>query len=1340
LVLFVFQDRARNQSERYSSTTTLTVNVKDADDQDPSFIYQGCMVLDGSCINPEYSATVSSGVLSGVLAISPEKIQAVDMDSINSPVAYSFLSGTPKSFREYFEINPSTGMVKQIKPVDTTVAKKFEIIVKAEEASENKRFATAKLVINVKPVDSNPPEITASATEGSVDENAPIGTRVIDANKNPIKLTVTDADLSPDDPKPSYSFELTSNFFQIDKDGVLIVGEENLDRDPPSPGIFRFQVVARDKAGSAASAPLTLTVSLNDVNDNAPHLPMIPPVNVQAGEGMREIIKIVATDNDLGKNAELSYSIYHVSNNGRSKFRIDPHSGVIDAIGKLNAGEQYSITVQATDSGGKSSQTIVEVTIVPGPNTRSPVFQQPVYEVTVSEGVSINTPIATITATDPENEPVTYSVVSGNDLRQFAIDNKSGILTVIRKLDREDLTRYQLSIKAEDEGGLSSTATVNIRVSDINDKNPEFLGTPYEFSVKEGLVGAHVGRVRATDADEGPNAQLGYSVPGEVPFTIDPETGDIMTSTALDYERQKEYSFIVTARDMAPDARLATATVTIRVLDVEDEVPVFHQPTYEAKVPENVPNFIVAQVNADDPDTKKVVTYTIRQGPTDLFSIDPKSGQIKTLKGLDYELESQFVLVVGTVENNSTHPGATTKVIVEIEDRNDIPPVFLSVPRPITLDDDVSIGTKVTTLMATDSDGTSPGNKVRYEIVGHGKARQYFQVDPDLGTVTVRDDLRKEIDSEYQVDVRAYDLGDPQLSSVTSVPVFVRHSGALNPELGVGFPEDSYTVQVSEDAPPNSLIKTFAVLNGARIRKQNVPLRCSIVGGNDADLFYANITGDRNCELRLGDGRLDYEKQTEYKLKLQLDTLAGLVNPNKSTATVKIQVEDVNDNSPRFVYPDYTKLFNKDKYYGGVAKDKKEVGAMVLQVKAVDKDAGKLGALEYRIVPDNTGMPDYFSIDNSNGNIRTKRSFDAVSPAQLPIHLTVEARDNPEGDSNFAITEVVVNLIEDEHRMVLVIGNLATEDVQRQEKAIVNILEERTGCIVGIEKVTQLETLKDNATALKSDESGTDIWFYAIDPNTEIILTRNSSKIEKSLLSEESLANVSLALSEEVGGNVEGIHAPFHVLHVPVRTAVVAVQWDIFPYAVILIAALILVLGAAGIVYICVSWSRYKAYKERMQRMYVMPRYDPVFVEPNLKEYETQVLQMSVPMDDNDSYHDLQLDFSHKNHAFSLDNVSYITKDHGDREQSPVTSEAATTARASSIGRRNNNSVGNHHHNNNNLHDTTGTINPVYERSDDEIGHSLTNENVTFREKKDYSHLGFNYLMDRSPIETTTEL
>lgn len=80
-----------------------------------------------------------------------------------------------------------------------------------------------------------------------------------------------------------------------------------------------------------------------------------------------------------------------------------------------------------------------------------------------------------------------------------------------------------------------------------------------------------------------------------------------------------------------------------------------------------------------------------------------------------------------------------------------MPPTFTSVTRPITLDDEVSIGTIVTTMIATDSDGTSPNNKVRYQLVGRGMASKYFQIDSDTGVLRIRDDLRKELSSEYQV-------------------------------------------------------------------------------------------------------------------------------------------------------------------------------------------------------------------------------------------------------------------------------------------------------------------------------------------------------------------------------------------------------------------------------------------------------------------------------------------------------------------------------------------------------------------------------------------------------------
>ncbi|XP_076631563.1 cadherin 99C isoform X2 [Colletes latitarsis] len=1348
----VAMDRARNVSDRFTSTTTLTVNIRDDDDQDPSFIYQGCMLLDGACINPEYSASVSSGVLSGILNISPEKIQAVDMDSINAPIHYSFLSGNPPNYREFFEINPSTGAVKQIKAVDTTVTKKFDIIIKAVEVSEAKRSATAKLTITVKPVDSNPPIITASNVEGFVDENAPIGTKVIDKNGDPILLTVSDADLSPEDPKPAYTFELTSNFFAIDPSGALIVNEENLDRDPPSPGRFRFQVVAREKTGVAASTPLSFVVTLNDVNDNAPMLPMTAPITVQAGETKRVVTKVEATDNDQGENAEITYSIYHVSNNGLLKFKIDPHTGVIESVRKLNTGEQYSITVQATDKGGKYSQTIVEVNVIPGPNTRSPVFQQSVYEVQVSEGASINSTVATITAIDPENDPVSYSIVSGNDLRQFAIGDKSGVITVIRKLDREDLTRYQLLIKAEDSGGLFGTATVNIKVTDINDKNPEFVDLPYEFTVKEGEARKLIGRVHAEDADEGINAEITYFAPDDIPFTVDPETGDVLTKIVLDYEQNDEYKFVVTARDGAPDYRLATATVTVKVVDVEDEIPVFHQSSYEARVKENMPDYTVVQVTADDPDTKKQITYMIKQGDTELFGIDPKTGVIKTIRGLDYERESQHILIVGTVENTSDLPGSTTRVVVNVQDVNDIPPVFTSVPRPITLDDDVPIGTTVINLIATDSDGTAPGNQVRYEIIGRGIASKYFVIDPDTGVLRIRDDLRKETDTEYQVDVRAYDMGEPQLSSVTTVPIYVRHVATVPPEIGLGFAENSYNVEVPEDAGDNTLIKIITIINSHA--HDTTPLKCEIYSGNENGLFEANVTEERNCALRLKKGALDYETTESYQIKIKLESLSGLLNSGRNTTMVKIQVLDVNDNKPEFIFPESSKRLARGRYFAAIPRTA-QFASTVIQVKAHDKDNGKYGKLEYKILGGRGS--DYFAMDSSSGIIRTTATFDNIDPTELPFKFDVRVRDNPNSTDNFnsIVVPVIVNLIGEENLMILVVQDAAPDALQKEADKIAGIIEEKSNLLIGIDRIAVRKNLTRNGT-VEMYPQDSDVWFYAVDPDTEAILDRNNSRVLRSIIEKPAMTNITFDVSTLVRANAIDIHAPMMPPE-PVRTqTAIAFSGEVFPYALIIIACVILILGIAGIIYICVSWSRYKAYKERMQRMYVVPRYDPVYVEPNLKEYETQVLQMSVPVDDNDSYNDLQLDFSNKNHAFSLDNVSYITKDHGEStgQQSPVSSEAATTARASSIVgthgdanihslRRSTLGRKNHSASNANTlsnHDATPVLNPLYNRGGDLLSPSPSNDNVTFRERKDYSHLGFTYLGEQSPVETTTEL
>lgn len=1211
----------------------------------------------------------------------------------------------PGNYADFFSIDEQTGVLMQTKAIDTTVAKRYELIVRAEEQSERKRFTTAKLFINVKPVDSNPPTIAVSSDEGFVDENAAIGTKVLDKSGSPITFRTSDMDFSDGDPRPDYTYELTTPFFAVNEAGQLLVNEENLDRDPPNPGKYKFQIVSRETNGNAASAPLSMSVTLKDVNDNAPKLPMIAPVTVQAGDETKSVTKVVATDNDIGENAKITYSLFHVSNNGAKKFSIDPKTGVIETRGFLTVGEHYSLTVQATDIGGLYSQAIVEVSVKPGPNTKPPKFTKPVYEVQVSEGADINATIVVVKANDPENDPVAYSIASGNDLRQFSIGQDNGVISVIRKLDREDLTRYQLILKAEDNGGLSTTATVNIKVTDINDNNPEFADAaqPYRFKVEEGRDGAIVGTVHATDADEGANAEISYSIPGDLPFLIDEKSGELKTRIKLDYENVQEYKFVVTAKDGAPDSRLGTASVTVAVLDVQDEVPTFVESLIEVRVPENIPDLVIATVRAHDPDSTPQVTYNLQNGPFELFKVDPHTGQVKTLRGLDYEKEKRHELIVGTVENKGLSEGDTCKIVITVEDRNDNPPVFMTVPEPITVADDQAIGAPIGSVPAIDSDGTAPGNVVRYELVGRGNAARFFQIDPDTAEIRVRDDLKKSEDTEFQLDVKAFDLGEPQLSSVAIVPVYIRHmpeegfasydegEGEADPltsgnqqkgrkpegEMGLAFGDETYVITIPESTSTGTTLKAMQIMNSKRTLKLNSGFKCDIIKGNIQEQFMVTAE-DNSCVVTLVKP-MDYEAKTTHDIDIKLSSAKFHVNPSRSFAKLKIILEDENDNGPVFVIP---RMGGKnDTYYGVVAVDS-DLEMPILQVKATDKDGGKLGTVQYNLIDDDSAANSvdespvsYFVIDEDSGVIKLQKSLSAATelPKQ-PFEFMVEAYDNPEqynrGGSMKARARVVINVIRDVNRMALVFSDAAPKDLRSHNQELEELLSEKANnMIVGVEKFANRKYVDSNGTVVENPQA-TDVWFYVIDPVTEMILHRNASEIVHSISEPDVQSEINFAASGIAKATAQGIYAPIEMRQPiqKIRTAT-AVDSGLFPYAVIAVSVVILVLGSIGIVYICISWSKYKNFKQRMRQFPAPPnnpmRYDPVIIanpvaaqsmssvsSPNpapprsesgasLKEYETQVLAMAVNAGDVDD--DLNVDYGTKNHAFSMDNVAYIT-------------------------------------------------------------------------------------------------
>lgn len=258
-------------------------------------------------------------------------------------------------------------------------------------------------------------------------------------------------------------------------------------------------------------------------------------------------------------------------------------------------------------------------------------------------------------------------------------------------------------------------------------------------------------------------------------------------------------------------------------------------------------------------------------------------------------------------------------------------------------------------------------------------------------------------------------------------------------------------------------------------------------------------------------------------------------------------------------------------------------------------------------------------------------------------------KDNPAPLTTHA--RIVVNLISDSNRLALVFSDSIPKDVRSHNEALEELLATKTpGYISGIERYSNRRFLNANGS-ISEDSGATDVWFYIIDSETEMILPHNASAVVMRFLDAEAQSEINLEASDIAHATAHGIFAPVVAQEQIHRVkAAIGINDDVYSTTMIAIAVIILVLGTVGIIYICISWSKYKNFKQRM-RQYSAPsspsRYDPVIVgsqngdpQTNFKEYETQVLAMAVPNDEGD---DLQLDFSAKNHAFSLDNVSYIT-------------------------------------------------------------------------------------------------
>ncbi|XP_063779048.1 cadherin-20 [Pseudophryne corroboree] len=413
----------------------------------------------------------------------------------------------------------------------------------------------------------------------------------------------------------------------------------------------------------------------------------------------------------------------------------------------------------------------------------------------------------------------------------FTIDDTTGDIHAIQRLDREERSQYTLRAQALDRRTnrpMEPESEFIIKIQDINDNEPKFLDGPYTTSVPEmSPVGTSIIQVSATDADDptyGSSARVMYSIlQGQPYFSVDSKTGIIRTAlTNMDREARDYYEVIIQAKDMGGQlgGLAGTTTVNITLSDVNDNPPRFPQKHYQMNVLELSPvNSTVGRVLAMDLDegVNAEMKYTIIDGDgIDMFDVttDPtyQVGVITVKKPLDFESKKSYTL---KIEGSNPHIEVrffnlgpfrdTTTVHISVEDADE-PPVFESSYYFVEVSENVDIGTTIQIVSAKDPDATN--NSVRYSIDRDSDPGRYFYVDITTGALMTARPLDREDVSWHNITILAMEMNNP--AQIGSVPVAIK---ILDVNDNAPVFTKFYETFMCENAKAGQLIQTVSAID-----------------------------------------------------------------------------------------------------------------------------------------------------------------------------------------------------------------------------------------------------------------------------------------------------------------------------------------------------------------------------------------------------------------------------------------------------------------------------------------------------------------------------------------------
>uniref|UniRef100_A0A6J0U592 Protocadherin-10-like n=1 Tax=Pogona vitticeps TaxID=103695 RepID=A0A6J0U592_9SAUR len=589
-----------------------------------------------------------------------------------------------------------------------------------------------------------------------------------------------------------------------------------------------------------------------------------------------------------------------------------------------------------------------------------------------------------------------FRIVSRAGSKQhLEVNLENGILFVNEKIDREEVCEASgaclLHLQLVIENPLE-LYRVEVEVLDINDNAPSFPWQEYVLEVTESaLPGARFPLESAQDPDVGTNSLRTYRLSPNGFFSLEVQTrsdgskfAELVLERSLDREQQRSHRVLLTALDGGIPERSGTARVVVTVLDANDNVPVFDQASYSVSLPEDAPKgTLVIRLNATDLDEgpNGEIEYSFSgHAPLrvrELFSVEPRSGQVRLKGQLDYERASLHELYVQAKDRGPSAVAVHCRVLVHLLDVNDNAPevTLTSVSTPVL--EDAPPGTVIAVISVLDRDSGDNG-KVSCEI----PTDVPFQLQSSFHnyyTLVTTEPLDREAVAEYNLSITARDLGSPALATRKTLTVQVSDINDNAPR----FLQPSYSVYVMENNAPGASICSVSALDPDC--KQNAYLSYSIADGQIQGMpvaTYVSINSDSGHMYALRS--LDYEQIRNFQVQV-LAQDAGFP-PLSSNVTVHVFVLDQNDNAPIIVAP----VPRNGSVATEVVPRSADPGYLVGKVSAVDADAGQNSRLSYQIVQATDAS--LFSVALYTGEIRTIRAF---LEKDAPRHrLLVQVRDN----------------------------------------------------------------------------------------------------------------------------------------------------------------------------------------------------------------------------------------------------------------------------------------------------------------------------------------------------------